>query len=300
MTSQTADAYERLIDRFVAWARARPDIHAAIVVGSRARTDRPADEWSDLDIVVFVTDPAPFLSSTDWLTNIGDVRITFLEPTAGGEMERRVLFDGGLDVDFAVISHTKLQHMVEHGIPPAVAGVFRRGVRVLLDREGLAAQLKPADAEPASPDAPGEEQFLEVVNDFWYHAVLTVKKLRRGEIWYARACADGYMKRLLLRMIEWHAATMSQRDRDVWHDGRFLEQWADQRVLEGLRDAFAHYDRDDVRRGLLATMDLFRWLAKETAERLACRYPESADEYATGLVNALLWQDTSTDVDHGT
>lgn len=62
--SQT-EAYEQIIDRFVAWARTRPDIHAAIVVGSRARTDRPADEWSDLDIVVFATDPSPFLNSTE-------------------------------------------------------------------------------------------------------------------------------------------------------------------------------------------------------------------------------------------
>jgi len=100
-------------------------------------------------------------------------------------------------------------------------------------------------------------------------------------------------------MIEWHAATMRGQDRDVWHDGRFLEQWADPRVLDRLRDAFAHYDRDDVRLALLATMDLFRWLAKETAERLAGRYPKSSDEYATGLVNTLLWQDSGTDIGHG-
>jgi len=78
-------AYEQLIERFVAWARTRPDIHVAIVVGSRARADRPADEWSDLDIVMFVTDPEPYLTSTDWLNNMGDFRITFVEPTVTPE-----------------------------------------------------------------------------------------------------------------------------------------------------------------------------------------------------------------------
>lgn len=233
------------------------------------------------------------------MTNIGDVRITFLEPTAGGETERRVLFDGGLDVDFAILPHAKLQDMIKHGLPPGVAGVFRRGVRVLLDREGLAARLEPADAEAVSPGSIGEADFVEVINDFWYHAVLTAKKLRRRELWYARACADGYMKRLLLKMVEWHARITTEQHEDVWHDGRFLEQWADPRILEGLRGAFAHYDHSDVRRALVATMDLFRWLAKETADLLAYRYPTAVDEYATESANTLLSEDSETETGDG-
>jgi aminoglycoside 6-adenylyltransferase len=41
--------YEHLTERFVKWAETQPDIHAAMVIGSRARTEWPADEWSDLD-----------------------------------------------------------------------------------------------------------------------------------------------------------------------------------------------------------------------------------------------------------
>ncbi len=35
---------KQLEERFVAWANTRPDIRAAIVIGSRARVERPADE----------------------------------------------------------------------------------------------------------------------------------------------------------------------------------------------------------------------------------------------------------------
>ena len=292
--SRVADAYEQLIARFLAWAQARPDIRTALVLGSRARTDRPADEWSDLDILLVVTDPEPYLTTTDWLKNMGDVRITFLEPTAGGNLERRVLFEGGLDVDFPIIPQEMMEQMAQHGLPAEVARIFRRGVRVLIDRDRLADRLHQADAEPPPPGLPAQSEVLEAINDFWYHAVWTAKKLKRGELWTARACSDGYMKRLLLKMIEWHAATMNGGDRDVWHDGRFLEQWADPRVPEGLRRAFGHYDRDDIRRALLAMMDLFRWLALEVTERLDYRYPHSTDEYATGLVKMVLSQDSGT------
>ncbi|MEW6229480.1 MAG: aminoglycoside 6-adenylyltransferase [Bacillota bacterium] len=287
--NQTTLAYEQLMERIVAWAQTRPDIRAVIVLGSRARVDRPADEWSDLDIVLIVTDSKAYLTSVDWLRNISDFWITFLEPTAtGGEMERRVLFDDGLDVDFAIIPYAKVEQMVQHGFPPEVAEVFHRGMRVLLDRDGLATRLNLPHAKPISPRPPTQSEFLGAINDFWYHAVWTAKKLRRGELWTAKACCDGYMKRLLLMAVELQAKLRNGLGCDTWYDGRFLERWADPRVLDRLRSAFAHYDEDDIGRALVATMDLFRWLAQEAAERLDYPYPTLADERATELVDTLL------------
>jgi hypothetical protein len=58
--------YARLLERFVAFAEAEEDISAGIVIGSRARSDHPADEWSDLDIVVLARHPGHYVLSTDW------------------------------------------------------------------------------------------------------------------------------------------------------------------------------------------------------------------------------------------
>jgi aminoglycoside 6-adenylyltransferase len=69
-------------------------------------------------------------------------------------------------------------------------------------------------------------------------------------------------------MTEWHARATNCWDYDTWHGGRFLEQWADPRIVARLRDTFAHYDEDDVWRTLLAMMNLFRWVAGETAVQL--------------------------------
>jgi aminoglycoside 6-adenylyltransferase len=282
-------AYEQLIDRFVAWAQTQPDIRAAVVLGSRARRDRPADEWSDLDLLVITTDPGRLLSQTDWLEQLGTPWLTFLEQTAvGGGNERRVLFEGGLDVDFAPAPVELARQFATDGWPAEIAAVIRRGMRFVLDKDGLAASLAlPPDEQPA-PQPPTRERFLNLVNDFWYHAVWVAKKLRRGELWTARLSCDSYMKRLLLTMIEWHAGAASGWGADTWHNGRFLEQWADPRAVDGLRQAFAHYDAADVWRALLATMDLFRWLATEAAARLGYPYPTSADEHVTALVQKYL------------
>jgi aminoglycoside 6-adenylyltransferase len=80
------------------------------------------------------------------------------------------------------------------------------------------------------------------------------------------------MQHLLLRKIEWHTRASRGWDVDTWHDGRFLETWADPRAVQGLRDAFAAYNAADVRRALLSSLALFGWLAGETVERLGYAY----------------------------
>lgn len=102
--SKTDKLYEQLIERFVRWAETCSDIRGAVIIGSRARVDHPTDEWADLDIMIITTDPERYVSTSDWIENVGNPLLTFVEPTAGGDdMERRVLFEGMLDVDFAII-----------------------------------------------------------------------------------------------------------------------------------------------------------------------------------------------------
>ena len=290
--SQAPSTYEDVLDRFLVWARSRPDIRAVMIVGSRARTDHPADAFSDLDLVVVSTDPDCYLSETDWLEPLGTPWLTFLERQAVGEgLERRVLFEGALDVDFVPLAYETVRQMAFEGWPPKVAAVLRRGFRLVLDKDDLRQSLLIGgvpDTAPLSAPPPTQEEFLELCHDFLYHAVWAAKKLRRGELWIAKSCADCYMKQLLLGMIEWHARSERGWDYDTWHGGRFLEEWADPRALDGLRGAFARYEESDIRRALLATMDLFRRIGRETAARLGCPYPEEADERVTAWIVGLL------------
>jgi aminoglycoside 6-adenylyltransferase len=286
MRDSITQGYERLRDRFVKWSRAEEGVRAAVIVGSRARIDdHPADEWSDLDVVMFVTDPEHCLSTNDWVEGIGNPWVTFTEPTPGGHgTERRVLFEAGLDVDFILLPVEMIRGMAETGIPSDAAGILQRGVDVLVDKDGLLEEVQIPTAESRSRKPPTQADFLQLVNDFWYHAVWTAKKLRRGELWTAKGCSDIYMKSRLLRMMEWHACATNGWDHDTWHGGRFLEEWASPRVVEDLHGTFAHYDENDIWRSLFATMDLFRTLAVETSEKLGLMYPAPADKHVTELV----------------
>jgi aminoglycoside 6-adenylyltransferase len=283
-----ASGYEALITKFLSWARSAENIRALVVIGSRARIeDHPADQWSDLDLLVVANDPKPLWEGSDWLREIGTPWITFVEPTPGdGGFECRALFEGGLDVDFAPIAVQDVRAMAGRELPPVIADIFRRGVRVILDKDGLMEGFRDAKPAPACT-LPAESEFLTLVNDFWYHAVWTAKHLRRGEMWWANSCCDMYLKNLLRQMLEWHAHAVHGEGLDTWMRGRFLEEWADPKAVAALPEVFAHYDVEDIWRALLATMKVFHDLASETAGLLKYSYPALGEERARGLVMEL-------------
>ena len=149
-----------------------------------------------LDIVLFARDPAALLVRDDWVAAFGRPRLTFLEPTAVGEqLERRVLYEDGTDVDFAIVPVELLDH-------PAVAHVASRGIRVLVDKDGELGSRLAELPEPAPPSPPNEAALRELAADFFYHAVWAARKLRRGEVFTAKRCVDSYMENVLIRILD--------------------------------------------------------------------------------------------------
>ena len=254
-----------LIEAAVAdWAQERDDVRAAIVVGSRARTDTPADKWSDLDVLLIVDDPEPYAEDDLWVSEFGTPALTFLEDTPAGQRERRVLYVNGEDVDLPLFPLSALERL---GGSANATALLARGYRMLVDKIGLEERLRGLVERAPAMVRPSQADFDQLASDFWYHALWTAKKLRRGEVFTAIDCLDGYMKARLVTLLEWHARAVDPSV-DTWHAGRFLERWADPGALSALEKAFAHYDVRDVARALWETIDLFQGLEEETARRL--------------------------------
>ncbi len=298
----TTELYEKLIQKFVEWAKARPDIRTAIVIGSRARVDHPADEWADLDMIVATTNPQHYIATSEWTSEMGKPMLTFIEETSGGdEKERRVLYEGMLDVDYAIFPAAEIEPFlrmdataqVPSEMAPQLANTFGRGMRVILDKDGLTEKLKTIVSmigQPV-PSLPAQDEYLEVVNDFLYHSIWTAKHVMRGELWWGLTCLNCRLAHLLQQMIEWQARATHGNEYDTWFRGRFLEIWADPEALKGLEGSFARYNRQDGAVALKATMNLFRKTALDTAEKLNFRYPTDADKKIAAWIETYLPSD---------
>jgi len=291
MPQQTTN-YQTIIDNFMQYGKTCQDFKASIIIGSRARAEEPADEWSDLDIVLFTENHESYIENTQWLENIGNFTITFVENTPiADSKERRVLFEDGLDVDFAIINAENIDRLIN---TPDVIDVLKKGYKVLFDKTKVFQDFKIPKVKLKRAKAirlPSSKEFSEVVNDFWYHCVWSVKKILRGELWTAKTCVDVYLKTLLLKVIEWQTA-LSDDPHTIWHDGRFFEKWSDQRVVKQMAKCFAHYENDDIKRALKNTMDLFSSVTVDVCEGLHYNNPVEVEKEARKWVNEHLFNKT--------
>lgn len=267
-------------ERIAAWAQTQPAIRAIVVVGSSVRRDHPADEWADLDLQVFATAFDPYLSDSGWLDALGTVWVCIPFQTGDGEPERLAVFEGGDKVDFHWFSTAELARMVQ---AQTLDSVYRRGYEVLVDKDGQAGRLPPPPYIPLPGEKPAAADFELTVNLFWYDVLQAAKAIRRRDLWPAKGI-DGHQKAGLLCMIEWHARAAHGWDYDTWHAGKFLREWTDLQTREALPGIFGHWDAPDSWRALWATVDLFRRLATETADRLGYAYPARLDEQVTRCV----------------
>jgi aminoglycoside 6-adenylyltransferase len=236
------------------WARRRADVHALVLVGSRARTHAPADAWSDHDFIVVVDDDASFLDSTDWVAEVGTWVLSFVEAAAaGGVHERRVLFADGADADFAFVSLAQLDDVAGR---PDVPSVFARGFRVLVDK-GVLGDL------PTAPVAT-DEDLSALAHEFWYRAIWTARKLHRGELHVAIQGCNCGLRAVLERALRVDARAAG---RDAWHEGRFLERWADPEWLARMSQTIAQEDPAEASNAIRAASDLFSDVCAALRER---------------------------------
>jgi aminoglycoside 6-adenylyltransferase len=271
------------VERVMTWASADPVVRSILVVGSLVRDDHPADEWSDLDMVIYTTDLDRFNTNLDWLDSIGEVWVWVRYGQGENPPEYLALFDGGIKLDFAFEPLTRLQSLIEEQRLP---GYMRRGYEILLDKDGLAAKLPPPYILPA--ERPSQAVFEETVRRFWYDVSQVAKRIRRRDLWVVKA-QDSALKEHLLHLIEWHAQVV--HNHDTWHEGRFMAEWADPEIWKTLPDTFGGFDAASSWRALLATMDLFRRLALEIAPLLQYPYPTRLDDQITRWIQQMHAED---------
>ena len=268
------DRYAQIKSRILELASADDGIKAVVAIGSSTRSEVKADEYSDLDLIIAAEDTEKWLYG-DIPEQLGDVKISFVEPTLGGGMERRVLYKNALDVDMIVFTPEQLTTAAREG----VAGwVCNRGYIVLYDTMGISDLLNEHVSHEVRYNELSEGEYKNLVNDFCFHVVWASKKILRGELWTAKMCIDAYLKNHLLKMLEMY--TVNKYESDVWHDGRFLDRWADEQIRTSLPKCFAHYDREDMIAALAETKTLFAQTAKAVAEIKGYAYPDVAVSYA--------------------
>jgi len=275
------ERYKEIKENIRHYGEADSTIKAVIAIGSSTRKNVTADEYSDLDLIIVTDDPEKWYSG-EYPGLLGAISIAFIEPTLGKGKEYRAIYDEDKDVDMIIFTPKQFTEAVKNG---TAGWVMNRGYAFLCDKAGYSELVREyVNPFVASPQI-SESEFLNLTNDFYFHNIWAAKKLLRGELWSAKMCEDGYLKNHLLKMIELYC--YKKDGRDVWHDGRFIDRWADDWILEKLKVCFAHYEKNDTGNALISTHELFKKLAAAVADMNGYFYPQKAENTASEFLKRL-------------
>lgn len=277
--------YEELFEKIKKFAEEEDKIKSMVLFGSRARSIKKADDYSDYDIIFFVDDIKYFTEKDEWLKEISDYYISFVEHTAVQDYERRIFFDDAMDMDFIFYNAADAERITND---PIIKAWYSRGYRIIVDKIDYSKMITGDLATGNEDNMLTEAQFNNLLQTFWFHTIWSVKKVMRGEIWSAKNCIDSYLKTLLRQVIEYHEKADKGWTFDTWHDGRFFDDWVTPKVKLELNDAYGRYDAESLNKALLKTMELFSKEARTTAVLLNYSYPVKVEEYAFKQVNRLV------------
>jgi aminoglycoside 6-adenylyltransferase len=244
--------YESVKAELVRWAVTEDNIRAILITGSTARG--LGDALSDLDIELYVRNPEPLLTDTEWYETLGDVLVVEALPNPGWIPTRLVYYVGG-KLDFGIADATFL-----------TASHHTRPIEVLVDKDGATKALSIDVAHEVNLCS--EEDFFEVLNWFWAGALMCAKAVSRNEPWMA-ITRSWEANQNLLRMIEWDHKARYGLSYETWFLGKHLQRWADPEVFAEVERCFARFDTDAIAEALNASMDLFERLAVRTGQAIA-------------------------------
>lgn len=268
----------------IKWAQSEESIEALVLVGSRGTRQR-VDTLSDYDLAVFCNSSEPFIKSDRWISRIAKVWVWIPESFMCKETlipTRLVIFEGGTKVDFAFYPLKMLQSMSQEGLLPQG---FDYGYKVLLDKKNLTKNMPQPSGTGCQTPLPSGKEFTNLVREFWFEIYHVAKYIKRHDLWSVKFRMGGIYDHYLIKMICWNEASKGNATHSL---GKHLSLWVDPKTLKALDNVFGHFDAANSQKALFATIDLFRKLSKDTADRIDQTYPSETDQSLTQFIQDLL------------
>jgi aminoglycoside 6-adenylyltransferase len=275
----------------VQWADRQADIRLVVLVGSRAREQHPASKYADLDLLIFTDSGHHYFDDKTWLNDFGDVLLSVEGRTAGGDPEVMTVYAGYQGVDFVFVPAKALATLSELDELP---DIFLKGYSVWVDKEEIGKKIETKrwasqNRLKAFPP-PSQSEYDHAVGSFLFGAYYVGRVLYQGDRWLAKA-RQSELNYALLKMIEWHARVKKGWALDVWHMGKYIQEWAEPNIVAKIPALFSDYDKQHSFTALLNTVDVFEQMASEVSQSLC--YLHDTDKFKQIRAFILDMQDES-------
>ncbi|OMP77906.1 aminoglycoside 6-adenylyltransferase [[Flexibacter] sp. ATCC 35208] len=279
-------------------AAVKNDLKAIISFGSTGSQN--PDRFSDLDLYVFTTDLREYLNTEIWKRCFHNVQSVFVRRN----MEEHivlVLLENGLCIDIVLLNEARFRtvkrylslkdYRVLFSMPArkkrlakytteAFYDMVKRGYEILYDKIGVTDVIERIMQEHSNvPDhyRLNRDLFYKNYHQFWQTNYNMEIKLKRGDFVYAVMVLDNLAKKLLVEMVEWFAQ-LHNPQKDVFYNGRKMQQWCDASLVNELMQTFLHSDIEQMQKAVLKSLDIYRALSHQVAAEKGFEINEELEE----------------------
>ncbi|MCD9574048.1 aminoglycoside 6-adenylyltransferase [Flavobacterium soyae] len=258
------------------------DIISLVSIGSFSQDS--IDQFSDIDLYLFTNNPIKYLDNENhsWINPLGKIisRRVYKDFKEGVDKNKVILKDG-LMYDLTIIDIKKikliryylklndiglkwllpkfLQNSAEGNILKFYETI-KRGYKIHVDKINLKSILERniAFSDSISLDKKLDKKiFFQHYNFFWQSCYTASIKLIRRDFYFTILTYDHYMKKELIRMIEWDAA-LKKKSTDVFYDSLKIYDWSGEETYEDLNGTLLSGTIYNMQNSLIKTTELYQ------------------------------------------
>lgn len=246
-------------------------IRAILLNGSRANRKIPPDKFQDFDIVYVVNDIESLISDKSWTSMFGEKLIWQLpdEMIVGQQNHREgerfgllMLFTDGNRIDLTLMS----KNVIKTNYKADSLTI------VWLDKDNMFSTIgAPSDLDYLIKE-PGEKEFLDTCNEFWWVCTYVGKGLARNEIIYAKEMLETIVRPMFMNVIAWYIGAETDFSVSVGKAGKFIKNFLSPDLYERILKTYVDEVLENNWKALFLMMDIFGELARSVSGKLSFKY----------------------------
>lgn len=273
-------AREEKLKQIISWAENNPDIRAVLLTSSLVNPYAPVDNFSDLDIELVFENQKEYQTDKTWIYLFGEpVSMVEEDDTYfdGKHAMKMVLYKDHVKVDFKLYQKSEFVKEVQKETLPDDWDV---GYKVLVDKDHLTKDIKPPTYQSVMIQQPTEQQFQQLMNDFWWDTTYVAKCLKREDLFYAKFMSEDVIRTdYLVPLIEWYIASFHNwKNITTNKHGRLFKKYLSAKLWTQVEATFSGSSIEDNWHALHTTADLVHELGTALAEKLNFKYPQKHED----------------------
>ncbi len=274
-----------MMDLIIKKAAEDERIRAVAMDGSRANKNAVHDEYSDFDIVYFVTDVREFTRDKSWVDYFGDILIVqypadwYKHPydyDSHDSFAFLMQFADGNRIDLTIVDVRNIEKEKQNAEPRIV----------LLNKDNFS-ELIPLDSEKAFYiKPPSKMEFDNVCNEFRWLSVYITKGLCRDEFYYARHIYEVPIMEMFMKMLNWKIGILHGFNVSTGAHGKYLKRFLTRNEMNRFRGIFPNGEYKDIWDKLFLMYDYFDELETEVADGLGFQRNREETEKVRAFLEA--------------